>query len=158
MNSRPVKAAAGAASAEDADQFHQPTARECALLILRLIQAKEDESGRTVTRARLTEATLRHLWVRSRVTDDLLGAVQEILLHGGWALFWAGTSYAIIKLNVVSGWGRIASKPRLELELQQVKRGKYDRFGELEKVLLGGGDTAERDDESNESNESGSDR
>ena len=92
------------------ERLYQPTARECALLVLGLIRAKIEEGGRPVTRARFTEMTLRKLWVRSRVTDDLLRTVQEILLHGGWALFWAGASFAIIKLDVVEGWGRISWK------------------------------------------------
>ena len=91
-------------------RLHQPTAHECALLVLRLLQAKIDEAGRSVTRARLSELTLRKLWVRSRVTDDLLHDVQEILIHGGWALFWAGASFAVMKLDVVEGWGRISWK------------------------------------------------
>ena len=103
-----------------------------------------------MTRARFSEMTLRKLWVRSRVTDDLLCAVQEILLHGGWALFWAGASFATIKLDVVEGWGRISWK-RLDADLKKVKRGKYQNFSELERLLLGDDDDAEGKDEFDES-------
>jgi hypothetical protein len=136
---------------EKPERLYQPTARECALLVLALIQAKVEESGRPMTRARFTEATLRKLWVRSRIADDLLRAVQEILLHGGWALFWAGASFAVIKLDVVEGWGRISWK-RLDADLKDVKRGKYQNFSELEKLLLGDDDDdAESEDEFDES-------
>jgi hypothetical protein len=131
------------------ERLYQPTAHECVLLLLRLIQAKGEESGRAVTRARLTEATLRHLWIRSRITDDLLGDVQEILAHAGWTLFWTGSSYAIAMLDAINGWARISAK-RLEAELEQVKRGKYDKFADLEKLLLGDDDNAEADDELDE--------
>jgi hypothetical protein len=132
------------------DRLYQPTARECALLVLALIQAKAEDSGRLVTRARFTETTLRKLWVRSRVTDDLLRPVEEILLHAGWSLFWAETSFAIVKLDVVKGWGRISWK-RLAADLKKVKHGKYLKFSELERLLLGDDDDAETEDESDES-------
>jgi hypothetical protein len=141
-------------SAQETDKperLYQPTPRECALLVLALIQAKVKDSGRPVTRARFTEATLRKLWVRSRVTDELLCAVQEILLHGGWALFWAEASFAVIKLDVVEGWGRISWKRLDADDLKKVKRGKYRKFGELERLLLGDDDDAEAEDEFDES-------
>ncbi len=133
-----------------AERLYQPTARECALLVLRMLQAKVDDSGRAVTRARLSEVTLRKLWVRSGLTNDLLSDIQEILIHGGWALFWAGTSYAIIKLDAVEAWGRISSK-RLEAEIEDVKYGRYEKFAELEKLLLGDDDNSEAEDEADES-------
>ena len=64
----------------DADQkseaigrYHQPSARECALLILRLMQAREQEVvDREVSRARISQCTLRRLCGRSQITNDLL--------------------------------------------------------------------------------------
>jgi hypothetical protein len=139
----------GAAQGNSTQRLYQPTERECALLVLRLVQAKAHESGRVVTRARLSEITLRNLWVRSRITDDFVAGVQEILIHGGWALFWVGTSYAIVKLDVIDGWPRISSK-RLEAEIEEVKRGTYEKFGELEKLLVTEEDAADVDDEFDE--------
>jgi hypothetical protein len=134
-----------AEATDEPEQLYQPTARECALLVLGLVQAKVEESGRPVTRGRLSEATLRKLWVRSRVTDDLFRAAQEILIHAGWALFWAGTSFAVVKLDVIEGWGRISWK-RLDADLRKVRRGKYQKFGELERLLLGDDDAEAEDD------------
>ena len=71
---------------------------------------------------------------RTRLTNDLLFEIQEILLQAGWALFWAGSSYAVIKVSAVEGWARIASK-WIRDDLEKVKRGSYD-FDELEKLLL----------------------
>jgi hypothetical protein len=93
-----------------ASLVYQPTANECAVAVLQLLHAKMAETGRAVTRARLSEITLRRLWVRSRITDDLLREIQEHLVQAGWSLFWAGTSYAIISIAAVEGWGRISSK------------------------------------------------
>ena len=120
----------------DVGRFYQPTPRECALLVLHLIRAKESESHREVTRARLTELTLRRLWNVTRITADHVAEVQELLLHAGWALFWARSSYAIIATKAVEGWARISSK-RIEDDLIEVSRGAYD-FNQLEPLLLRG--------------------
>ena len=45
---------------ETVGRYHQPSARECALLILRLMQAREQElEGRELSRARISQITLR---------------------------------------------------------------------------------------------------
>jgi hypothetical protein len=123
--------------------FHRPTAREAALLVLLLLQTREQETGKAVTRARLTEITLRRLWGRTRISSELVLEVQEDLLHAGWVLFWAGSSYAIIQVSSVEGWPRISSK-RINDKLDQIRRGKFD-FGELEPLLLAGARQAEPD-------------
>jgi hypothetical protein len=107
-----------------------PTEWQCALLILCLIQAREDEFEkkgleRKVSRARLSQNTIRKLCGRSQITGDFLLEVQEYLLTAGWALFCIGpTHYAIIKLESVQGWSRISSK-RIADELELVPRGKF---------------------------------
>jgi hypothetical protein len=121
--------------AEGPDHFHQPTTRQCALLILRLMQAREQEVHRELSRARISQSTLRRLCGRSQISNDFLLEIQEFLLHAGWALFCIGpTHYAIIKLQAAQGWGRISSK-RIEDELTQVAHGQYD-FGQLDPLLL----------------------
>jgi hypothetical protein len=127
----------------DADQksetigrYHQPSARECALLILRLMQAREQEVvGREVSRARISQSTLRSLCGRSQITNDLLLEIQEFLLAGGWCLFCVGpTHYALIRKKAVEGWARIASG-RIKNELTAVSHGQYD-FEPLEPLLM----------------------
>jgi hypothetical protein len=100
------------------------------LLILRLIQAREDEFEdrglkRTVSRARLSQNTIRKLCGRGEIPKDFLLEVQEYLLTAGWALFCIGpTHYAIIKLVSVQGWSRISSK-RIAKELELVPRREF---------------------------------
>jgi hypothetical protein len=125
------------------DRFYQPTPREAALLVLHVLRTKEVETGREVTRARLTEITLRRLWARTRISNEFLLEVQEYLLHAGWALFWAGSSYAVILISSVEGWARISSK-RINEDLAKVSNGKFN-FELLEPLLTSGSRHAEQD-------------
>jgi hypothetical protein len=120
---------------ESIGRYHQPTARECALLILRLMQAREQEVHREVSRVRISQSTLRSLCGRSQIPNDLLLEVQEFLLTAGWCLFCVGpTHYALIKRKAVEGWGRISSG-RIKGELTAVSHGQYD-FERLEPLLM----------------------
>jgi hypothetical protein len=116
-------------------RYHQPSPRESALLILRLMQAREQEVDRAVSRARISQSTLRSLCGRSQITNDLLLEIQEFLLAGGWCLFCVGpTHYGLIKKKAVEGWARISSG-RIRDELSAVSRGQYD-FEPLEPLLM----------------------
>jgi hypothetical protein len=117
------------------EHAYQPTARECAMLNLRLIEAKQTETGKDVTRTRLSEATLRKLWCRSRLTTEFVHEVQEWLFMGGWVLFFAGSTYAMINVRVVDAWMRISSSKRMAAEIADVQRAKFD-FAGLEHLLL----------------------
>jgi hypothetical protein len=115
------------------DRYHQPSVRECALLVLRLLEARTKE--REISRARISQSTLRRLFGRSQITNDLLLDVQEILLAAGWCLFFAGpTHFAIIKKQAVEGWARISSG-RIKDDLAKVSKGQYD-FEPLERLLI----------------------
>jgi hypothetical protein len=120
---------------ETVGRYHQPSARECALLILRLMQAREQEVvSREVSRVRISQSTLRSLCGRNQITNDLLLEIQEFLLAAGWCLFCVGpTHYALIKKKAVEGWARISSG-RIKDELTAVSHGQYD-FEPLEPLL-----------------------
>jgi hypothetical protein len=49
-------------SGETEARLYKPTARECALLLLRLIEMKEQERKREVSRLRIAEISLKRLW------------------------------------------------------------------------------------------------
>ena len=104
------------------------------MLLLRLIEAKQVEAAKEVTRTRLSEATLRKLWCRSRITTEFVHEVQEWLFMAGWVLFFARSTYAMINVRVVDAWMRISSN-RLEMEIADVQRGRFD-FAKLEPLLL----------------------
>jgi hypothetical protein len=107
---------------------YQPDPLECAILLLLLVQQKEG------TRARLAEITLKRLWNRRRLGDEFVRAVQEWLFRAGWALFYAGTTFGVIKTKSVEGWPRVTSKD-LEANLKKVVRGQFD-FGRHYHLLL----------------------
>ena len=126
-------------ASNDADETHAvaatevpylPTERQCALLVLLLINAREEEfknkgEGRTVSRARISQNTLRRLCARSQITPEFLLQIQEYLLAAGWALFCIGaTHYAVVRLDSVQGWARISSK-RINDQVAQVARGAF---------------------------------
>ncbi len=116
------------------DRAAQPSGRECAMLIAHLLATKQKEVDREVTRARLAEITLRRLCCRQRISAKFLLEVQEWLLRSGWILFFAGTTYAVVKTKVIGGWGRISSK-RIANDLRQVARGRF-KFEKLEHLLF----------------------
>jgi hypothetical protein len=112
---------------------HKPSPMEAALLLLHLAEVKEqermagpkgDESRKDFTRFRVSETTLKQLCGRQRIPLDYLTEVQEWLLDAGWALFFAGSSYAMIKNSSVDGWTRLSWK-RIQREVDQVLRGEF---------------------------------
>ena len=114
-------------------------------MIVHLLAARQQELGnREVTRARLSEITLQRLFKRQRISPEFLAEVQEWLFRVGWILFFAGTTYAVVKMKVVDGWGRISSK-RIQAELEKVGRGEFD-YDSLEHLLLGPELSSERED------------
>jgi hypothetical protein len=105
------------------------TARECAILVLRLIELRNKEASPT-TRVRLSELTLRRLWGRNRLSGEFIEEVQEWLSRGGWTLFYAQTTYAAIRTSAVLNWSRLSSNRLLEdlkiVNLATVQNGDFD--------------------------------
>ena len=114
------------------------------MLIVHLLTRKQGEATKEVTRARLSEITLRRLFGRQRISPELLLEVQEWLFRVGWVLFSAGTTYAVVKIKVVKGWGRISSN-RIKDDLEKVVMGEFD-FSSLEHLLLGSESPGEEED------------
>jgi hypothetical protein len=126
-------------------RFRRPAPREAAMLILCLLEAKQEEVQQEITRARLSEITVRRLWIRSRVSNEFLVDVQEELIRRGWVLFWAGSTYAIIKAEAVEGWGQISSK-RIADKLKLIEQGRFG-FETLEYLLLPADESNEQTDD-----------
>jgi hypothetical protein len=138
VNANVSKPGASEAASDQWKPRGRPTEWQAALLILRLVQAREAEFRkrglkRNVSRARISQNTIRTLCGRSQISNDFLTEVQEYLLAAGWALFYIGpTYYGIIKLESVQGWSRISSK-RIADDLNKVQRGefKWEQYKEL---------------------------
>ena len=109
------------------------------MLILHLVDTKSAEpSSKEITRCRISEMTMRRLFRRKHISRGFLMKVQNWLFRAGWVLFFAGDSYALVKLKVVNGWIRIGSK-RLAEDLRDAERGSFN-FEMLEPLLLGDDD------------------
>jgi hypothetical protein len=123
---------------------------QVALLILRLVQARDEEFEekglkRRVSRARMSQNTIRRLSGRSQISNDFLVEVQEHLLAAGWVLFCIGpTYYALIKLESVQGWNRISTK-RIAEDLKKVRRGIF-QWEDYKSLLMPTRDDADAED------------
>jgi hypothetical protein len=104
------------------------------LILLRLLEDKEEELGRPPTRARLSGITLKRLWKRERLTDIFMNEVQDWLITAGWALLDVGSTYAAVKVDTVENWPRLSSK-RIQGELHKAG-GDAHYFEQLEERLL----------------------
>jgi hypothetical protein len=112
---------------------YKPTPKECALLLLRLVEEREERRKQKMTRVRLAEMTLKHLWNRQRLTEQFLREVEEWLLTAGWALVYAGSTFGAVKIETVENWPRASSK-RITDEIAAVSSGKF-KFADLEHLL-----------------------
>ena len=96
-----------------------------------------------MTRAQISEGSLKRLWKRERFSDQFLGEVEDWLLSAGWALFYAGGVYGAVKTDAVGNWPTLASS-RIASVLDGVALGEF-KFTELEYLLSAGDDTATAD-------------
>ena len=100
----------------------RPNERQCAMLIAHLLATKEKEVNREVTRARLSEITLQRLFGRQRISPELLVEVQEWLFRVGLVLFFAGTTYVVVRLKLLTagdGFHRNASMRILKMSVRE---------------------------------------
>jgi hypothetical protein len=117
------------------DRLYQSSARECAILILLLLEVRAKEIRKDLSRARISQNTVRRMCGRGQLTTDFVLDLQNILLGAGWCMFCAGpTHYAVIRTKAVEGWSRISSN-RISKELNDVSRGRYN-FKNVERLLL----------------------
>ena len=112
---------------------YMPTPRECALLLLQLIDELRGDRER-ITRARLGKLTLRRLWNRPRIQQNFFSDVQDWMYQAGWALFDAGTTYAAVRIDAVENWPPVSSKRIGEIIIEVVQQ-RYD-FEQLDFLLV----------------------
>jgi hypothetical protein len=113
---------------------YKPDGRESALLLLRLIEEREQRRKEKMTRVRLAELTLKDLWNRQHLPEQFLRDVQEWLLTAGWALIAAGSTFAAVRTSAVENWPRVSSK-RLSSMLLEMKAGKFN-FEDLAHLIV----------------------
>jgi hypothetical protein len=113
----------------------RPTAFQCSLLVLRLRKSRDEEKEekakvmdkeeKGMTRFRVSETTLKRICGRPRLDPEFLTEMQDWLLRAGWVMFFAGSSFGVIKLEAVESWTRLGSK-RIADELDDVAKGDFD--------------------------------
>jgi hypothetical protein len=99
---------------------------------------------RVLTRARLSEITIQRLFKRQRISPKFLAEVHGWLFRIGWVLFFAGTTYAVVRMEVIDGWGRISSK-RILSDLEKVGKGNFN-YDSLEHLLSEPEESGEHED------------
>jgi hypothetical protein len=136
---------------------YKPNSRECALLLLRMIEEREGRRKKPMTRVRVSELSLKRRWNRQRLTQDLLSQVAEWMLTAGWALFDADTTYAAAKVDAAENWPSVSSK-RTDEELKNVTTGDFD-FRKLEHLISedGGSERTTADEQSSDSGDTDED-
>lgn len=118
---------------EKIPSLKQVNSREAALLLLRVFELRNAKREKPMTRAKLTAAMLKMLWKRPRLAPEFLQDVADWLLIAGWVFFYAGPTYAAVRVNAVKNWPRV-STTSIKPELKQVAKGNYD-FDEREHLL-----------------------
>ncbi len=130
-------------------RLHLADSRQSAMLLLRLVELKEEARRKPVTRAKLTPPTLKRLWNRRRLSPEFLQQVTDWLLAAGWVFLDAGSTFAVVRVSAVEKWPRIFTK-LIKPQLKNVAAGQFD-FDEHEHLLWGeeppSDDTAETADD-----------
>jgi hypothetical protein len=98
---------------------------QCALVLLRALEERGERRGKPLTRARLSEASLKALWNRETITRDWLDQINEWLLSAGWILIEAGATYGAIRVTVVENWPRVASA-HMQADLTRIRLNDFD--------------------------------
>jgi hypothetical protein len=111
----------------------KPSADQAALILLYALEERGQRRGTKITRARVSRLSLKRLWQREDFGEAWLEEVNNWLLSAGWTLFYAGTTFAVIKKSVVENWPRVAAK-HIQDVLDQVADGSFD-FGSFEPLL-----------------------
>jgi hypothetical protein len=127
---------------------HMPNASQAAILLLLLVFSREKQANEgktqptTISRFRVSEGTLKRVWLRTRISSGFVEEVQERLLLAGWALIYAGATYAMIKVTAVEGWIRLSSR-RIAPELEAVKNGTFEFASHRHLLTVSNGDDDE---------------
>ena len=75
--------------------MYKPNAREATLILLRAIEERGERRGSELTRARLSQVTLKRLWNRENLSNSWLAEVDDWLLSADWTLLRAGTTFGL---------------------------------------------------------------
>jgi hypothetical protein len=96
------------------------------------------------SRLRIAEISLKRLWGRRRISPEFVEEVAEWLSGAGVTLFFADSTYTVVKTSVVESWPRVTSK-RITADLRAVAQGTFN-FSDLEHLMTVPGQDAGEDE------------
>lgn len=100
---------------------------QAALFVLKTLRSYEDESGRQLSRFRISRRTLRIIAGRTHLREAFVAEVADNLRDLGWLMFESGDHYCFIRSARVDKWQRIAAKRiRDDLAEAQNSSREYD--------------------------------
>lgn len=102
-----------------------PTAAEAATLFALSVKRKEEESGKELSRIRVSEKTLKRVTGRRRLDQRFVADLNECLLDFNLVLVDSGDAIGMLKASGVKGWPRMTAK-RIVEEIDKSRRGKLD--------------------------------
>ncbi len=110
----------------------KPDEQQAALILLRALEERGERRQKPLTRARLSQLTLKLLWNREQLSREWLEKVNDWLLSAGWTLVYTGSTFGVVKTDVVENWPRVAAKHiKAEVEKMMLDQSK---FAELERL------------------------
>ena len=118
------------------------TSREAALLLLRLFELRGAKRDKPMTRAKLTVPMLKTLWKRPRLAPEFIQEVADWLLIAGWVFFYAGPTYAAVRVSAVTNWPRVSTKSiaselkQIAVEFVELKEGGKDELTEIDRYFI----------------------
>jgi hypothetical protein len=119
------------------------TSREAALLLLHVFELRGAKRDKPMTRAKLTVPMLKALWKRPRLAPEFIQEVADWLLVAGWVFFYAGPTYAAVRVSAVANWPRVSSKSiareleQIAVEFVELKEVGTDEFKGIDQYFVG---------------------
>jgi hypothetical protein len=86
------------------------TAEGTAVAIMHLLRKYEDETGKELSRFRISRNTLRYLSLRANLREDFVVQWIDETARWGWLAFPHGEEFALIHSSSTAGWVRIGAK------------------------------------------------
>ena len=102
-----------------------PTAAEAATLLALSLKRKEDELTKELSRARISEKTLKRVTGRRRLDQRFIADLNECLLDFDLILVDTGEAIGLLRASSVKGWPRMNAN-RIIDEIESSRRGKLD--------------------------------
>lgn len=101
------------------------TPDETAILLLLLRRRREEETGKALSRFRISRSTMRRVSGRHNLRDSFVHEVDLALRERGWALLPVSDNYGLVRLDVVGGWVRVSAK-RIANDIEQAHNPKAE--------------------------------